>query len=309
MPTIRANGLDIAWEAQGAGPPLLLLHGATSLGREDFAAQIPLFSRRFRCIVPDARGHGGTRWDAADGFRHDWLVDDLAAFVDAIGLDTFHVVGFSMGAMTALQFGVRHPERLRTMTTVGITTQREPRASVARRLMDPVRADRDDPAWAALLGRRHEAGQGAGAWRRLLPAIAADVASQPLLSPRDLRRIDAPSLVVCGDRDPFAPVEHASGLRRQLPDGRLFVAPACGHEVMARKPALFNEALAGFFRATEAVASARAEAGTGSRALATPAAAATADPNPLAGGPPDDERSDRDWLADASRTARQEDSS
>jgi pimeloyl-ACP methyl ester carboxylesterase len=309
VPTIRANGLDIAWEAHGAGPPLLLLHGATSLGREDFAAQIPLFSRGFRCIVPDARGHGGTRWDATDGFSHDWLVDDLTAFADAIGLDTFHVVGFSMGAMTALQFGVRHPERLRTMTIVGITTQREPRASVARRLMDPVRADRDDPAWAALLGRRHDAGQGTGAWRRLLPAIAADVASQPLLSPRDLRRIDAPSLVVCGDRDPFVPVEHASGLRRQLPDGRLFVAPACGHEVMSRKPALFNEALAGFFRATEAVASERAEAGKGSRALATPAALATTDPNPLAGGPPDDERSDRDWLADASRTARQEDPS
>jgi pimeloyl-ACP methyl ester carboxylesterase len=182
VPTIRANGLDIAYDVHGAGPPLLLLHGATSLGREDFAAQIPLFSKAFRIYLPDARGHGGTRWDAADGFSYDWLVDDVAAFGDELGLDTFHVVGFSMGAMTALQYAVRSPERIRTMTIVGITTQREPRASVARRLMDPARADRDDPAWAALLGRRHDAGQGEGAWRRLLPAIAADVAAQPLLS-------------------------------------------------------------------------------------------------------------------------------
>ena len=78
MPTIRANGLDIAYDVHGAGPPLLLLHGATSLGREDFAAQIPLFAKAFRLYLPDARGHGGTRWDAADGFRYDWLVDDLA---------------------------------------------------------------------------------------------------------------------------------------------------------------------------------------------------------------------------------------
>ena len=42
------------------------------------------------------------------------LVDDVLAFVDALGLDTFHLLGFSMGAMTALQFATRHPERLRT---------------------------------------------------------------------------------------------------------------------------------------------------------------------------------------------------
>ena len=296
MATIRANGLDVAYDVHGAGPPLVLLHGATSLGREDFAAQIPLFSKGFRLYVPDARGHGRTRWDVADGFRYDWLVDDLVAFVDEVGLDTFHVIGFSMGAMTALQFGVRHPERLRTMTVVGITTEREPRASVARRLMDPERADREDPAWAALLGRRHDAGQGVGAWRRLLPAIAADVARQPLLTPRDLRRIDPPSLVACGDRDPFVPIEHAAGLRRQLPDSRLFVAPDCGHEVMSRKPALFNEALAGFFRATEAVAKQRAEAGA-ERARPRIHTRPGLEPNPLAGGPPDDDGSDRDWLS------------
>jgi len=277
MPTIRANGLDIAYEVHGAGPPLVLLHGASSLGREDFAAQLPLFSKRFRCYVPDARGHGATRWDVADGFRYDWLVDDLTAFADGLGLETFHVLGFSMGAMTALQFGSRHPERLRTMTIVGITTEREPRTSVLRRLTDPERVDREDPAWAALLARRHDAGQGAGAWRRLLPAIAADVAVQPLLSPRELHRIDAPSLVVCGDRDPFVPVEHASAIRRQLVDGRLLVVPDCGHEVTARKPALFNEALAGFFRATEHVATARAEPAP---AVADPSVAGHADDDP-----------------------------
>jgi pimeloyl-ACP methyl ester carboxylesterase len=289
VPTIQANGLDIAYDVHGAGPPLVLLHGATSVGREDFAAQIPLFSKAFRLYLPDARGHGGTRWDAADGFRYDWLVDDLAAFVDAMGLETFHVVGFSMGAMTALQYAVRSPDRIRTMTIVGITTQREPRASVARRLMDPARADRDDPAWAALLGRRHDAGQGEGAWRRLLPAIAADVAIQPLLSPRDLRRITPPVLVACGDRDPFVPVDHAWGISRQLPDGRLFVAPDCAHEVMTRRPGLFNEALAGFFRSTETTARKRAE---------TAAAKAV---EPLTVPVPPDDQTDVDWLGDTSR--------
>ena len=296
MPSIRANGLDIAYDVHGAGPPLVLLHGATSVGRQDFAAQIPLFARAFQIIVPEARSHGGTRWDAAAGFRYDWLVDDLAAFVDGLGLETFHLVGFSMGALTALQYAVRTPERLRTLAVVGITTQREPRLSVARRLMDPVRADRDEPAWAAELGRRHDAGQGAGAWRTLLPAIASDIGVQPLLTPRDLRRIDVPTLVVCGDRDPFVPVDHAWGLSRQLVDGRLFVAPDCGHEVMSRRPGLFNEALAGFFRATEGISRRRAQAGPG----AQPRAARKVRPeaNPLSAGPESDRQLDSDWLTD-----------
>ena len=143
--TVRANGLDIGYEVHGAGPPLVMLHGATSSGREDFAAQVPLFSKAFQVFLPDARGHATTRWDATDGWTYADLVDDLAAFADAVGLSTFHLLGFSMGAMTALQFAVRWPDRLRTMIVAGITTQREPRASVARRLMDPDWIDRNEP--------------------------------------------------------------------------------------------------------------------------------------------------------------------
>jgi pimeloyl-ACP methyl ester carboxylesterase len=259
VPTIRANGLDIGYDVRGAGPPLVILHGATSLGAEDFAAQLPLFSKAFLVHLPDARGHGRTRWDAADGFTYDWLVDDLTAFVDALGLDSFHLLGFSMGAMTALQFGARAPDRLRTLVVAGITTQREPRASVGKRLMDPARILARDVAFGETLARRHDAGQGPGAWQRLLPAIAADIAAQPLLAPAELHRIDCPALVACGDRDPFVPPEHAAGLARQLPAGQLLVAPDCGHEVMAHRPALFNEALGGFYRATEAAARLRAD--------------------------------------------------
>ena len=258
MPSVRANGLEIGYDVHGAGPPLIALHGATSLGREDYAAQVPSMQKGFLVHLPDARGHGRTRWDAAAGFRYDWLVDDLAAFADALGLDSFHLIGFSMGAMTALQFGARHPERLRTLVVVGITTQREPRASVGRRLMDPVRILEHDPAFAARLSRRHDAGQGEGAWQRLLPAIAADVAVQPLLTPAELHRIDCPAMVVCGDRDPFVPPEHAAALARQLPGGRLFVVPDCGHEVMSRRPGLFNEGIGAFYRATERDARTRA---------------------------------------------------
>jgi pimeloyl-ACP methyl ester carboxylesterase len=260
MPTIRANGLEVGYDAVGAGPPLVLLHGATSSGHETFEAQIPPLATAFRVFLPDARGHGRTRWDAADGFRAAWLVDDLVAFVDALGLPTFHLAGYSMGASTALGFALRAPDRLRTLVVVGISTEREPRASVARRVMDPARVLREEPRWAADLARAHDPVQGPGAWQRLLPAIAEDVATQPLPSPRDLRGITPPTLVACGDRDPMVPVGQAWDLARQVRDGHLFVAPDSGHNVPGERSELLIEALRGFYRSTEPVARARADA-------------------------------------------------
>ena len=259
MPTIDANGLTIGYDVAGAGPPLVLLHGATSVAARDFRGQLPTLTTAFRCYTPDARGHGRTRWDtAAGGFSADWLADDALAFADALGLDTFHLLGFSLGAMTALRVAVRRPKRLRTLVVVGITTDREPRASVARRLMDPLRIDRDDPAWAADLSRRHDPGQGESAWRALLPAIARDVATQTLLTPREIRTIDPPTLVAVGDRDPFVPVDAAWRLSRSVLDGRLLVLPDAGHEAFAERPVIATEALREFYRSTETVATRRA---------------------------------------------------
>ena len=173
----------------------------------------------------------------------------------------------SLGAMTALRVAVRAPERLRTLVVVGISTDREPRASVARRLMDPIRIDRSDPAWAAELSRRHDPGQGVGAWRALLPAIARDVATQSLLTPRQIRTIDPPTLVAVGDGDPFVPVDHAWRLSRSVLDGRLLVLPDAGHEALRERPTIAREALGDFYRSTEAVA--RRRTGTTNQEVTT----------------------------------------
>lgn len=259
MPQIRANGLDVGYEVVGEGPPLLLLHGASSGGRLDFGHQLARFRRDFTCYLPDARGHGATRWAAEDGFAYDWLVDDTIAFADALGLGAFHLAGFSMGGATALGVASRWPERVLTLVVIGITPEREPRTSVARRLFDAERIKRTEPDWAAVLDRRHDPVQGEGGWERLLPVIAAAISAQDLLEPAELRRVDAPALVIAGDRDPLVPVDHAWALKRQLPDARLLIVPDCPHEVTARRPAIVNEALAGFYRSTQAIAAARAQ--------------------------------------------------
>jgi len=253
LPRLTANGIDVSYTVEGSGPPLVLLHGASSSALEDWAQQRPLFRQSFTLYLPDARGHAATYWDAAVGWSRDMLVDDLLAFADGLGLDTFHLAGFSMGAMTALAFATRHPQRLRSAIVAGIDVEPEPRTSIARRMMDPERIERDEPAWAAQLERRHGPVQGIGAWKRLMRAMAADVASQPALTPAELRQARLPILLAYGDRDVWAPLEHIVPLRRQLPDARLFVAPDSTHVVLIQQPALFNAAALGFWRSIGAL--------------------------------------------------------
>lgn len=261
MPHVRANGIDVHYTVEGAGPPLVMLHGATSSAVEDWAAQRPSFRTAFRVHLVDARGHAGTKWDTRNGFTRDMLVDDLLGFADALGLATFHVVAFSMGAMTALTFATRYPERLRTAVICGIDVVREPRTSVARRLMDPERIEREEPEWAARLEKRHGPVQGPGAWKDLLRAIVSDVASAELITPAELRNARLPILLVYGDRDVFVPADHAVAIYRQLPDARLLIAPDAPHQVMVTEPGLFNQAAAMFYRSTEQIARQRAESG------------------------------------------------
>lgn len=248
MPELEANGIDIRYSVDGQGPPLLLLHAATSSATEDWAAQRPVLREHYTLYLPDARGHAATRWDTDRGWSHKLLLDDALALADALGLERFHVGGLSMGAGTALALAIGHPQRVISATIAATGVESEPRRSVAQRLMDPERIERDEPAWAASLARRHDLVQGPGAWKKLMVAIREDIVGQRMPTPDELRRARLPILLAYGDRDPWVPLEQAVKLRRQLPDARLFVSPGVGHVVVAEKASLFNQAMLQFLR-------------------------------------------------------------
>ena len=127
MPHVRANGIDIAYTTEGAGrrcccctarhqwQPRTGPPSDRSSGRRSSST----WSTRAATATP-----AGTRPTASTATC--WS-DDLLAFADALDLATFHVAAFSMGAMTALVFATRHPERLRTAIISGIDVLREPR--------------------------------------------------------------------------------------------------------------------------------------------------------------------------------------
>jgi pimeloyl-ACP methyl ester carboxylesterase len=251
MPEIEANGLLVHYESEGQGPPLLMLHGATSMGTHDWGSQRPILRSLRTLYMPDARSHHRTVWDVQRGWSSAQLVEDALAFADALGLQRFHVMGLSMGARTALELATREPDRVLSLLLIGVAVEGEPAASVARRRLDPSAIERDDPGWTTELIKRHDTYQGSGAWRRLAAAIREDSQQLKVFTPEELHRVRTPVLLAFGDRDPWVPLEQAVRLKRQLPNSGLLLVPDCGHVVEAERPSIFNPAMSLFLRRTE----------------------------------------------------------
>lgn len=147
MPTVDAAGTELYYERSGAGEPLLLIQGmsATHLawGRPFMAA----LEDRFECIAFDNRGMGRSG-RAEIPFAIADMAGDTAALLDALGLESTHVLGISMGGMIAQELALALPERVRTLT-LGCTYCGGPEGT----LMDPTDAQRLS---AAIAGRDPE---------------------------------------------------------------------------------------------------------------------------------------------------------
>src|SRR5512138_1536772 len=110
---VEANGLKIYYEGFGSGEPLILIHGGMAIGKS-FAPEIPAFSKQFRVIVPDSRGHGKTDNPGAE-FNYRLMADDTASFIKALGLNRPLLCGWSDGGQIALELGMHYPELIRCM--------------------------------------------------------------------------------------------------------------------------------------------------------------------------------------------------
>ncbi|MBC8171898.1 MAG: alpha/beta hydrolase [Anaerolineae bacterium] len=110
--TIQANGIEQHYyRSGGTKPPLVLLHGFT----DDASCWFPvaeLLAQDYDLILPDARGHGKSARIADIGFSNEALAEDVAALIQALGLNRPAVLGHSMGGFTALILAATHPDRV-----------------------------------------------------------------------------------------------------------------------------------------------------------------------------------------------------
>jgi pimeloyl-ACP methyl ester carboxylesterase len=158
---VEANGLRVYYEVYGEGEPLLLIHGGTATS-QSWASHLPAFAEHFRVFAPDSRGHGRTDNPTGDlGYRA--MAEDVAAFIDALGLRRPLVLGYSDGGQIALELGMRYPG-LATALVLGATLEfrfSEACLEAVRVLLgivkgeevNPKRLEREQPEWVAYLLR------------------------------------------------------------------------------------------------------------------------------------------------------------
>lgn len=124
------RGSTQVWECAGPpeAPAVILVHGAALTGELNWAHTLPVLARRFRVVAFDQRGHG-EGIPAGPAWRLEDCADDVAALANALGINQFIAVGYSMGGTVAQLLHRRHPHRLRGL--VLCSTARNARGSVA----------------------------------------------------------------------------------------------------------------------------------------------------------------------------------
>lgn len=247
----------------GSGTPLLLLH-AFPLSSAMWADQRAGLGDVCRVITPDQRGFGGSALGADDpSLEH--VADDVAALLDAMGLDRVVLGGLSMGGYAALAVLRRHPERVRALVLADTKATADPPAAREKRERIAARLDLDgttdvlvEEVLPALCGATTSARRPlvAGRVKALVeaaPPAAAAWAQRAMAARPDsldvLSSAQVPVLVVLGDEDALSTREDAETMVAAATDARLEVLDGAGHLTAVEVPDAFNGCVRRFVQA------------------------------------------------------------
>jgi len=245
MAEARVNGVRLYYELHGHGAPLLCLHGLQG-DSSHFRGLLPALGRAHRTLVFDQRGSGRSDKPATD-LTSALLADDAAALMDAVGFESAHVFGVSMGGMIAQELALRHPGKVRSLI-LGCTRAGGPTAV-------PVA---EDPAFAVAYSQQEiPAEERARAFARvtftdgyleknpgIVERLAAARRERPL-DPEAFRRrrqaidrhdtyerlpsIRCPTLILTGRQDKIVAWENSRILAERIPGARLEILEPAGH--------------------------------------------------------------------------------
>jgi pimeloyl-ACP methyl ester carboxylesterase len=272
MPYIDASGIKLYVEDTGAGRPIVFVHEFGSDCRQ-WESQIRFFSRAYRCITYNARGYPPSEVpEDADLYGWEFSVNDIAAVMRGLAIERAHVVGLSMGAYAALQFGLRYPEKADAIVAAGVGSGSPPSARAAWQEQSRALAhgfiERGMTAMAQEMAHNPNRVQlkykDPRGWREFVDCLgqhsprgmANTVARYQALRPslHDFRdsfaRMTIPILLAVGDEDEPC-VETNLMLKSALPNAGLWMCPNSGHAINLEEPAAFNAQVAAFFSAVE----------------------------------------------------------
>ena len=229
--TAKLDSVELSYEREGRGEPLVLLHGMGGCARDWQHFGRDAFARAYQLIAVDARGHGHST-NALPELTHAQCARDLLALLDRLGLARVRAIGLSMGGNTLLHAASLAPERFASLVVVSAVASY---GDEARAIMRGVSLDdraHPEAEWREMRGRHaHGDDQIRALWRAM--RALADDRSDMAFTPADLAKIQARTLVVYGDRDPLCPLAGGELLARAIPNAELWVVPGGGHGPIA----------------------------------------------------------------------------
>ncbi|WP_253984973.1 alpha/beta fold hydrolase [Pyxidicoccus xibeiensis] len=251
---VQVNGMQVYYEVSGKGEPLVVLHGAY-MNIPTMGAIIPKLAKSHKVYALEFQGHGRTT-DIDRPITYQNLADDVAAFMDAVGLKKADVFGYSMGSAAGLQLAIRHPEKVNKLVAASVAYDiqgwqpefREfiPKMTVEMFLEMPFA--KEYPKLAAN--------------PKGFPALVKkliQLEKEPMAWEKDVKALETPVLIITGDAD-VATLEHSVAMFRLLGGGgpgdmgkplspsRLAVMPATAHTAVISQPELLHAFIEPFLK-------------------------------------------------------------
>ncbi|MEJ2199880.1 MAG: alpha/beta fold hydrolase [Desulfuromonadaceae bacterium] len=251
---VLPDGRRLCWREQGQGMPLVMLHG-WAMASAVFAPALEALSGEFRVLAPDLRGHGAS--DPGRGYSFADFAEDLSYWLDALGLQRPHLLGWSMGGQIALELCRSRPARIDRLLLVSSTPRfaaadgwphglppgqvrnmsrtlsRDHRAALERFYQRLFVGETAAAEGAAQLFRQVDQNSG-------LPAAATALAALETLANTDQRSllgdIFRPTLITHGEEDVIVPVTAGAFLAEAIAGARLLRLPGLSHAPFLSSP-------------------------------------------------------------------------
>jgi pimeloyl-ACP methyl ester carboxylesterase len=238
---VEANGVDTYYEVDGEGEPVVLLHGGF-VTIDSWAPQRAALAARYRLYLPERRGHGRTP-DVDGPLSYTVMAADTIAFMDAVGLPSAHLVGWSDGAIVGLEVALARPELVRSLVLIGTAAHVDGWGAESRAEAETMTPASLPPFIRETYDRLSP--DGPDHFPIVFERLLAEWRTQPRHELAELGAVSARTLICIGDRDGVS-VEHAAAMQRAIPDAQLAVVPGADHFLTFQKPDLANRLLLDF---------------------------------------------------------------
>lgn len=268
MEKVQANGIEIAYQTQGNGKPLVLISGV-GYGSWFWSKLAPVLTDDFLVITFDNRGAGSSE-KAPGPYSVSQMADDTAELLKVIGIQKAHILGHSLGGFIAQDFAVRYPEMVDKLilasTNYGgtnvIPITPEAIEVMTNREGDPVELVKRGIAIAAAPGfseEQPEVAQELVEYRFTNPVPPPQYQAQVMAGAgmanlteeqvdERMQAIDMPTLILFGEHDKVVPPGNAELMHEKLSSSEVAIVPGTGHIFAIEDPVTTAEIIRAFLQ-------------------------------------------------------------